>query len=53
MIILKKYDQCNEIKEHSTEILKFLVNDILDFGQLRAGKFRKIIYRFNVETMLK
>ena len=49
------YDQYNEsvmIQESSTKLLKFLVNDILDFAQIRAGKFRKNINVFNVKEAI-
>ena len=36
-----------KVQESSTKLLKFLVNDILDFGQIKAGKFRKNITYFN------
>ena len=32
----------------SERILNFLVNDILDFAQMRSGKFRKSTQTFNV-----
>ena len=32
----------------SERILNFLVNDILDFAQMRSGKFRKSVQTFNV-----
>mgnify|MGYP006107558917 CR=1 FL=1 len=37
----------------STKILKFLVNDILDFSQLRAGKFRKDCGNFNIKESIE
>ena len=30
-------------------MLTFLVNDILDFGQIKAGKFRKCCSNFNIK----
>ena len=34
------------------KILNFLVNDILDFAQLRNGKFRKNISNFNIKDSI-
>ena len=37
----------------SERILNFLVNDILDFAQMRAGKFRKSTQTFNVSDSVQ
>ena len=37
----------------STKLLRFLVNDILDFSQLRAGKFRKDCGNFNIKDSIE
>ena len=37
----------------STKILSFLVNDILDFAQISAGKFRSITHNFNVKEAIE
>ena len=33
--------------------MSYLVNDILDFAQIKAGKFRKEICKFNIEETIK
>ena len=33
----------------SSKLLNFLVNDILDFSQLKSGKFRKDTSNFNIK----
>lgn len=33
--------ETNDIRIQSSKILNFLVNDILDFAQLKSSKFRK------------
>ena len=38
-----------KVQESSSKILCFLVNDILDFAQLKSGMFRKDCYMFNLE----
>ena len=35
------------------KILNFLVNDILDFAQMKDGKFRKKIDIFNVQESVQ
>ena len=42
-----------EITSRSTKFLIFVVNDMLDLGQLNSSKFRKVITRFNVKASLK
>ena len=41
------------IQMSSSKILNFLVNDILDFSQLRSGKFRKDISNFNIQDAVE
>ena len=50
--ILKQQKDCLGIKISSERILSFLVNDILDFAQLKAGKFRKNIQTFSIEKVI-
>ena len=38
---LKEIGQSINIQSSSTKILRFLVSDILDFAQIKGGKFRK------------
>ena len=40
--------QSIRIQSSSTKILNFLVNDMLDFAQLRNGKLRKDISQFDI-----
>ena len=46
--ILRQYVETVRIQMSSERILNFLVNDILDFAQMRSGKFRKSIQTFNI-----
>jgi len=50
--ILKKQRESLSIKTSSERILSFLVNDILDFAQLKAGKFRKNIQTFSIDKAI-
>ena len=43
----------HDISSRSTKFLIFVVNDMLDLGQLNSSKFRKIITRFNVKNSLE
>ena len=36
----------------SAKILNFLVNDILDFAQMRSGKFRKDCFNFKLNEAI-
>ena len=33
--------------------MKFLIQDLLDFAQMKAGKFRKVIEQFNVKDAVE
>ena len=37
----------------SERILNFLVNDILDFAQMRSGKFRKTMQTFKINESVE
>lgn len=39
--LLSQFYETNDVRMKSTKILNYLVNDILDFAQMRSGKFRK------------
>jgi len=47
-------ESCDTVKvqESSSKILCFLVNDILDFAQLKSGMFRKNCQKFNLEDAI-
>ena len=42
-----------KIQSSSTDILKFLVCDILDFAQIKGGKFRKDCNNFNIREAIE
>ena len=46
--ILKEYEESVQIQMSSEKILNFLINDILDFAQIRQNKFRKDTQTFNI-----
>jgi len=41
------------VTSSSLNILKYLVNDILDIGQLKVGKFRKNSSIFNIKDAIQ
>lgn len=43
----------NSIQESSANMMSFLVDDLLDFAQLNAGQFRKIIKQFDVKDAIQ
>ena len=45
--------QSIRIQSSSTKILNFLVNDMLDFAQLRNGKLRKDISQFDISEAIQ
>lgn len=49
----KEYRESIKIQMSSSKILNFLVNDILDFAQMRSGKFRKDISNFNIKEAVQ
>ena len=51
--IHQKYVHSVRIQTSSTKLLTYLVNDILDFGQLKAGKFRKDCLNFNLRESIE
>jgi len=46
---LKKLKEGGRIQDSSIEIMSFIIQDLLDYAQIKAGKFRKNIEAFDVE----
>jgi signal transduction histidine kinase len=46
--LLVDLDNCINIEEASVDLMTFLVQDLLDFAQIKSGKFRKVLKRFNL-----
>lgn len=42
----------NEISQSSSNLLLLNVEDILGYAQLKAGKFTKIIKKFNIKRCI-
>jgi len=45
--------QSNKISDSSSNMMSFLVDDLLDFAQLNAGKFRKVIKEFELREAIE
>ena len=48
----KEYSGTLRVQTSSSKILIFLVNDLLDFAQLRSGKFRKNLSQFSIKEAI-
>ena len=46
---LDKLIQGNNRQQSSTDLMKHIVQDLLDYAQIKAGKFRKNLTSFNVK----
>jgi len=44
--------QSNKIQDSSSNMMSFLVDDLLDFAQLNAGKFRKVVKEFDLREAI-
>lgn len=42
-----------KVERSSTDLMSFLIQDLLDYAQIKAGKFRKNIKRFNVRESVQ
>jgi signal transduction histidine kinase len=45
--------QSNKISDSSSNMMSFLVDDLLDFAQLNAGKFRKTCTTFDLSEAIQ
>ena len=42
-----------KIQQSSANIMTFIVQDLLDYAQIKAGKFRKNITSFNIKDSIE
>ena len=40
MLILKSLDEGREVQQNSAQFMNFIIQDLLDFAQIKADKFR-------------
>ena len=45
---MTKLIEGNKIQENSSTIMLFMVQDLLDWAQIKSKKFRKNIQKFNI-----
>jgi signal transduction histidine kinase len=48
--ILVKLKRGREVQYASTKLMNSLIQDLLDYAQIQAGKFRKNLKMFNLEN---
>ena len=46
-------DEGMKVQESSANLMSFLIQDLLDFAQIRAGKFRKNFKQFNIRDAIE
>ena len=51
--IVDELFECTKIQNSSGKIMTFLIQDLLDFAQMKAGKFRKNIQEFNIQEAIE
>ena len=51
--IIDELNDCSKVQNSSTKIMNFLIQDLLDFAQIKAGKFRKNIQEFNIQDAVE
>ena len=51
--IINELEMGLEIQESSSELMSSLVKDLLDYAQIKAGKFRQNITTFNIRKSIE
>jgi signal transduction histidine kinase len=51
--ILTMIESSSKISDSSSCMMNFLVEDLLDFAQINAGKFRKVIQEFDLREAIQ
>ena len=50
--IQSKMLESNQIFDSSTNIMKYLIQDLLDYAQIKAGKFNQKVKQFDVKQAI-
>ena len=50
LALIERLKEGNKVQESSTNLMKHLIQDLLDYAQIRAGKFRKNLKNFNIKS---
>ena len=53
MEIVKKLDSGMKVQDSSASMMSFLVQDLLDYAQIRSDKFRKVLGHFNIRNSIE
>jgi len=51
--ITVKLKKGREVQYASTKLMNSLIQDLLDYAQIQAGKFRRNLKKFNLESTIK
>jgi signal transduction histidine kinase len=51
--IISKLKSGLKVQRSSGNVLTFIVQDLLDYAQMRSGKFRKNIQEFNIKDAVE
>jgi signal transduction histidine kinase len=51
--LLGKLKDGNDVQESSADIMSFLIQDLLDYSQIKANKFRKNIKKFDITEAIE
>ena len=51
--VVKKLKDNVCIKENSVDFMRFTIQDLLDYAQIKAGKFRKNVTKFDIRKTVE
>ena len=51
--ILTKLEKGRKVQESSSQLMSLIVQDLLDYAQISANKFRKNISLFNIKDIVE
>ena len=51
--IIQKLKEGKKIQDASSSLMEFLIQDLLDYAQIKAGKFRKNVQSFNIRNAIE
>jgi len=53
MSLIQTLKEGRKVQESSANLMSFIVQDLLDYAQIKAGKFRKQIKPFNIREAVE
>ena len=51
--ILEQLNEGKEIQQNAAYVMNFMVQDLLDYAQIKAGKFRQNYQNFDIREAVK